>query len=106
MDGLRSRQVEIRSQTGISFLGWKILSYLIPYTWAAHGFIHINSMGATLWTTRTEYWALWGLTAAYFVLAVTMLFIAGYLEDRKERLAAQPESGLDGQSSVQEPVTT
>ena len=87
-------------------MGWKILSYLIPYTWAAHGFIHINSMGATLWATRTEYWALWGLTAAYFVLAVAMLFIAGYLEDRKERLAAQSESGLDGQSSVQEPVTT
>lgn len=86
-------------------MGWKILSYLIPYTWAAHGFIHINSMGATLWTTRTEYWALWGLTAAYFVLAVTMLFIAGYLEDRKERLAAQSESGLPEQSSEPEPVT-
>jgi ABC-2 type transport system permease protein len=70
-------------------MGWKLLSYLIPYTWAAHGFIHINSMGATLWATRTEYLALWGLTAGYFALAVTMLLIAGYLEDRKEHLAAQ-----------------
>lgn len=65
-------------------MGWRIVSYFIPYTWAANGFIHINSMGATLWQTRTEYLALWGLTAAYFVLAVVMFLIAGYLQDQKE----------------------
>ena len=73
--------------------GWRYLSYLIPYTWASHGFIHINSMGASLWTTRTEYLALWGLTALYFVTAVLMFIIAGYREERREsRLAALSEA--------------
>ena len=86
-------------------VGWKIFSYFIPYTWAAHGFVHINSMGATLWTTRTEYIALWGLTAGYFLLAVTMLFIAGYRQERKESLLAQLESDHHEESSVPLPVT-
>lgn len=73
--------------------GWRYFSYLIPYTWAANGFIHINSMGASLWTTRTEYLALWGLTAGYFVLAVTMFFIAGYRRDLQEtRLVSVSEA--------------
>ena len=65
-------------------IGWRVVSWFIPYTWAANGFIHINSMGATLWQTRTEYMALWGLTVAYFVLAVVMFLIAGYRQDQKE----------------------
>ena len=65
-------------------VGWRVASWFIPYTWAANGFIHINSMGATLWQTRTEYMALWVLTAAYFVLAVVMFLIAGYRQDHKE----------------------
>ena len=65
-------------------VGWRVASWFIPYTWAANGFIHINSMGATLWQTRTEYMALWVLTAVYFVLAVAMSFIAGYRQDHKE----------------------
>ena len=78
---------------------WQYVSYLIPYTWAAHGFIHINSMGASLWTTRTEYIALWGLTAGYFLLAVTMFFIAGYRQDRQEsRLAARSATDRPSES--------
>ena len=65
-------------------VGWRVASWFIPYTWAANGFIHINSMGATLWQTRVEYMALWILTAAYFVLAVLMFLIAGYRQDQKE----------------------
>ena len=73
--------------------GWRYISYLIPYTWAAHGFIHINSMGATLWDVRTEYLALWGLTAGYFLIAVTMFIVAGYRQEKQEsRLAALLES--------------
>lgn len=73
--------------------GWRYLSYLIPYTWASHGFIHINSMGATLWDVRTEYLALWGLAAGYFLLAVLMFIIAGYRQDQEEsRLAALLEA--------------
>lgn len=73
--------------------GWRYFSYLIPYTWAAHGFIHINSMGATLWDVRTEYIALWVLAASYFLIAVLMFVIAGYRQDQEtSRLAALSES--------------
>lgn len=54
---------------------WLYLSYLIPYTWGAHGFIHINSMGASLATTGTEYIALWILTGGYFLIACGLFFI-------------------------------
>ena len=54
---------------------WRYLSFFIPYTWGAHGFIHINSMGATLWQTRMEYFALWGLTVGYFALACILFYI-------------------------------
>ena len=88
-------------------LGWKWLSYLVPYTWAAHGFIHINSMGASLWATRTEYIALWILTGGYFLLAVTMLFIAGYRQEQLEsRQAAESESAPLSESSDMQPVPT
>ena len=80
--------------------GWRYVSYLIPYTWASNGFIHINSMGASLWTTRTEYIALWGLAAGYFALAVTMFLIAGYRQDRKESLLARSEYVRPEESSV------
>ena len=73
--------------------GWRYLSYLIPYTWASHGFIHINSMGATLWDVRTEYMALWILAGAYFLLAVLMFVIAGYRQDLEDsRLEALLEA--------------
>ena len=54
---------------------WRYLSFFIPYTWGAHGFIHINSMGATLWQTRMEYFALWGLTVLYFAVACILFYI-------------------------------
>lgn len=57
---------------------WKYLSYMIPYTWGAHGFIHINSMGASLATTSTEYIALWILTGGYLVLACILFYIRKY----------------------------
>ena len=73
--------------------GWRYLSYLIPYTWAAHGYIHINSMGASLWDVRTEYMALWILAAAYFLIAVLMFIIAGYRQDQEDsRLEALLEA--------------
>ena len=73
--------------------GWRYLSYLIPYTWAAHGYIHINSMGASLWDDRTEYMALWILAAAYFLIAVLMFIIAGYRQDQEDsRLEALLEA--------------
>lgn len=80
--------------------GWRHLSYLIPYTWGAHGFIHITSMGATLWAVRTEYLALWGLAAGYFMIAVIMFIIAGYRQERQEsRLVALLEPDRYAESS-------
>ena len=66
---------------------WRYVAATIPYTWGAHGFIHINSMGASLWTTQTEYHALWIQTAVYFVLACALLYISGYINDRKNAKA-------------------
>lgn len=64
--------------------GWKFVAAFIPYTWAANGFIHINSMGASLWDVRTEYIALWIQTAGYFALAVAMFMVAGYRRELQE----------------------
>ncbi len=56
---------------------WLYLSYIFPYTWGVHGFIHLNSMGATLACTCREYYALWILAATYFVLACALLWGLG-----------------------------
>ncbi len=58
---------------------WRYLSYFIPYTWGAHGFIHINSMGASLAATRSEYFALWILTGGYFILTLLSEKLRFYL---------------------------
>lgn len=60
---------------------WRYLSYFIPYTWGAHAFIHVNSMGATLSQVTREFIALWVLTGAYAVMACVLFYI------RKEREA-------------------
>lgn len=66
---------------------WRYLSYFIPYTWGAHAFIHINSMGATLSQVTREFIALWVLTGAYGVLASVLFYIRkerGALRQKKE----------------------
>lgn len=68
---------------------WVKLSYLIPYTWGVHGYIHLQSMGASLWTTQTEYYALWILAAFWFAMACLSLFLVGWYQERKVA-AAQP----------------
>lgn len=54
---------------------WRYLSYFIPYTWGAHAFIHINSMGATLAQTSMEYTALWILAGGYMLLACVLFYL-------------------------------
>jgi ABC-2 type transport system permease protein len=68
---------------------WRYLSYFIPYTWGAHAFIHINSMGASLIHTNgftasvaPEFFSLWILAAGYFLLACGLFYV------RKKRVWA------------------
>lgn len=58
---------------------WISLSGIIPYTAGANGFIHINSMGATLYDTRQEYIRLWILAAVYFILAYGLTLIRNHI---------------------------
>ncbi len=53
---------------------WWYLACCIPYTWGAHGFIHMNSMGASLAITGNEYIALWILTAVYMFIACGLFY--------------------------------
>ena len=62
---------------------WRYLSYLFPYTWGVHGFLHINTMGATLATTAREYHALWLLAGGYFLTTCLALAVMGKVHDRK-----------------------
>lgn len=64
---------------------WLYLSYFIPYTWGVHGYLHISSMGATLACTSKEYYALWILSAVYFVLACGLLWVLGWRETRRSK---------------------
>ncbi len=72
---------------------WRYLSFFIPYTWGAHGFIHINSMGATLWQTRMEYFALWGLTVGYFALACILFYIKNIQKNDRATDRSQSPTG-------------
>jgi len=72
---------------------WRYLSWFIPYTWGANGFIHINSMGASLYMTRMEYIALWLLAGGYFLLACVLMLIhkdLRYMSDSHATLQLEP----------------
>ena len=50
-------------------MGWKLFSYLFPSTFGINGFVHINTMGASLLDVQTEYAALWIQSGIYFLAA-------------------------------------
>ena len=54
---------------------WWYVACCIPYTWGSNAFIHINSMGASLAVTGTEYIALWILTGVYFLMACGLFYV-------------------------------
>lgn len=54
---------------------WRYLGWLLPSTWGINGYLHIQSMGATLATTAREYHALWILTAVYFAVCCIIFLI-------------------------------
>ena len=62
---------------------WWYIACCIPYTFGSHAFIHINSMGASLATTGTEFIALCIQTVVYFLLACGLFYM------RKNRVQAQ-----------------
>ena len=59
---------------------WWYIACCIPYTFGSHAFIHINSMGASLATTGTEFIGLCIQTVVYFLLACGLFYV------RKRRL--------------------
>lgn len=64
---------------------WQYLSYLIPSTFGMHGFVHMNSMGATLALTAKEYYGLWILAGGYFLTACGSLRGLAYVVNKRGR---------------------
>lgn len=63
---------------------WQYLSYTIPSTFGMHGYVHMNSMGATLGTIAKEYYGLWILTGIYFLTACLSLNLLAHVVRKKE----------------------
>ena len=63
---------------------WWYIACCIPYTWGAHAFIHINSMGASLALCGREYIALWILAGVYFALACGLFYLRKRSKEVKE----------------------
>jgi len=61
---------------------WQWVACLLPYTFGAHGFIHINSMGATLEQVQFEYIGLWQQALVYFLIYSTVMYFAGRKAER------------------------
>ena len=59
--------------SGVSWPGsaipafWRVISWIFPSTFGIHGYIAINSMGATLDQVLPEFRALWVQTGVYFL---------------------------------------
>lgn len=62
---------------------WRIFGSLFPSTGAVHGYVRINSMGATLYDVAFEYRLLWIQTGVYFL---TTCLIYRYQIDRMRKL--------------------
>ncbi|MBR6117414.1 MAG: ABC transporter permease [Paludibacteraceae bacterium] len=71
---------------------WQWVACLLPYTFGVHGYIHINSMGATLSQVSFEYIALWQQALLYFVIYSTVMYIADWRSEKKKQ-AAEAISG-------------
>lgn len=52
--------------------GWYLFGSLVPATWGVDGFVQINSNSATLSQVLPNYLTMWGLTIAYYVIAVAV----------------------------------
>ena len=77
----------------------KAIASLIPSTPAIHGFVKINTMGASFDDVWPQYVQLWIQTAVYFVLAVLMYkwWIQNYDPEYKGEV---PMKELDEESAL------
>lgn len=48
---------------------FKLIAQFIPSTFCVKGFVHMNTMGATIHDVEGYYFSLWGLTLLYFISA-------------------------------------
>ncbi len=51
---------------------WRYVSYIFPSTFGVRGFVHLNTLGASLQEIAFEYKALWIQTGIYFVTAIVV----------------------------------
>ena len=64
---------------------WQVVGAFIPSTCGIHGFVRMNTMGATIYQVEEEYIALWALTCIYFITATAGLYLQGLHADRGHR---------------------
>lgn len=80
---------------------WRLAACLLPYTFGVHGFIHINSMGATLEQVQWEYIALWQQALWYFAVYYIVMYISSWRQDRKNLLEKSVLESQEVQDTVQ-----
>lgn len=79
--------------SGISWPGaaiptfWKVISWIVPSTFGINGYVHINTMGASLGEISYEYLMLWLQAAFYFITTCLVyyyqiLISRGYTDKR------------------------
>lgn len=66
---------------------FKVVASFIPSTWGIEGYIHMNSMGATIKDVWSDYLWLWGLTVFYFFTT----YLTYFYQFRKDK-----ERGFSG----------
>lgn len=69
---------------------WSIVSGFVPATWGVQGFVGIDANGASLAEMSTQYWMLWVLTVAYFIIACFTERWARSYDRRNYRLPSVP----------------
>lgn len=81
---------------------WRVLGYVLPSTWGMHGYVHLQSMGASLETTAREYTMLWLLAAVYFAAcALLYAYKAWRMDSEARRVQAHREQRLQARIATE-----
>ena len=78
---------------------WKVLSWVFPSTFGINGYVHINTMGASLADVSTELRALWIQAGVYFV---TTCLVYRWQIVRSLKVAAKSKNGSRRASGTEE----